>query len=102
MKKIIVRQICLAILLYFSCLQFPSEASAQNVRVTIKMENTAMENVMTEIERQTRYLFGSDKDVDLSVKVTVDVDNEPLSTALDQMVRGTGISYDIKDSRRTV
>ena len=57
-----------------------------------------MENVMTEIERQTRYLFGSDKDVDLSVKVTVDVDNEPLSTALDQMVRGTGISYDIKDS----
>lgn len=98
MKKIIVRQICLAILLYFSCLQFPSEASAQNVRVTIKMENTAMENVMTEIERQTRYLFGSDKDVDLSVKVTVDVDNEPLSTALDQMVRGTGISYDIKDS----
>ena len=98
MKKIIVRQICLAILLYFSCLQFPSEAFAQNVRVTIRMENTAMENVMTEIERQTRYLFGSDKDVDLSVKVTVNVDNEPLSTALDQMVRGTGISYDIKDS----
>ena len=98
MKKIIVRQICLAILLYFSCLQFPSEAFAQNVRVTIRMENTAMENVMTEIERQTRYLFGSDKDVDLSVKVTVDVDNEPLSTALDQMVRGTGIRYDIKDS----
>ena len=98
MKKIIVRQICLAIVLYFSCLLSPSEASAQNVRVTIKMEDTAMENVMTEIERQTRYLFGSDKDVDLSVKVSVDVDNEPLSNALDQMVSGTDIRYEIKDS----
>ena len=98
MKKIIVRQICLTLAMSFLCFSVHGKLSAQAVRVSLDMEDVTMEKVMTEIEKQTRYLFGSDKDVDLTVKVTVIVDNAPLAEALDQMVKGTDIRYTISDS----
>ena len=98
MKKIIVRQICLTLVMSFLCFSVHGKLAAQTVRVSLDMEDVTMEKVMTEIEKQTRYLFGSDKDVDLTVKVTVIVDNAPLAEALDQMVKGTDIRYTISDS----
>jgi TonB-linked SusC/RagA family outer membrane protein len=71
---------------------------AQNIRVTINMQNVPMESVMNEIEKQTKYLFISDKEVDIKQNVSVNAQNKPLNEALAQMVKGTDITYKISNS----
>ena len=53
---------------------------------------------MNEIERQTKFLFGINDDVDVNRLVTVNVTNQSLQAALDQMVKGTDITYQISSS----
>lgn len=61
MNKKIIQQIRLSILLFVPALLFPlSTILAQNVRVTIRENKVKMEQVISSIERQTRYLFGID------------------------------------------
>lgn len=97
MNKKIIQQIRLSILLFVPALLFPlSTILAQNVRVTIRENKVKMEQVISSIERQTRYLFGIDDDVNTDLLVTVNVENEPLKKALDEMVRGTDIAYSVE------
>ena len=97
MNKKIIQQIRLSILLFVPALLFPlSAVHAQNARVTIRGNKVKMEQVISAIERQTRYLFGIDDDVNTGLLVTVQVENEPLKKALDEMVRGTDISYTVE------
>ena len=97
MNKKIIQQIRLSILLFVPALLFPlSSLHAQNVRVTIRGNGVKMEQVISAIERQTRYLFGIDDDVNTNLPVSVHVENEPLKKALDEMVRGTDISYTVE------
>ncbi len=99
MNKKIIQQIRLSILLFVPALLFPlSTILAQNVRVTIRENKVKMEQVISSIERQTRYLFGIDDDVNTDLLVTVNVENEPLKKALDEMVRGTDIAYSVEGS----
>lgn len=97
MNKKIIQQIRLSILLFVPALLFPlSSLHAQNVRVTIRGNGVKMEQVISAIERQTRYLFGIGDNVNTNQLVSVHVENEPLKKALDEMVRGTDISYTVE------
>ena len=94
MNKKIIQQIRLSILLFVPALLFPLSAlRAQNVRVTIRENGSKMEQVISAIERQTRYLFGIDDEVNTDLPVTVHAENEPLKNVLDEMSRGTDIVY---------
>ena len=67
MNKKIIQQIWLPILLVLACLYTPfTSVYAQNIRVTIQLKDVRMKQVMTEIEKQTRYLFAIDDDVDVT------------------------------------
>ncbi|WP_296113123.1 TonB-dependent receptor [uncultured Alistipes sp.] len=55
-----------------------------------------MEQVISAIERQTRYLFGIDDEVNTDLPVTVHAENEPLKKVLDEMFRGTDIIYTVE------
>ena len=58
MNKKIIQQIRLSILLFVPALLFPASViHAQNVRVTIRENKVKMEQVISAIEGQTRYLF---------------------------------------------
>jgi len=94
MKKKIVLRVCMTMALTFFISIQTITAYAQTVRVTLDMEDVEMIEVMKSIEKQTRYLFGTN-DVDITRHITVKVNDEPLDNALDQMVRGTGIIYRI-------
>ena len=97
MNKKIIQQIRLSILLFVPALLFPASViHAQNVRVTSRENKVKMEQVISAIEGQTRYLFGIDDSVDTDLLVTVHVENEPLKKALDEMVRGTDIAYSVE------
>ncbi|MEG2370037.1 MAG: TonB-dependent receptor [Alistipes sp.] len=55
-----------------------------------------MRVAMDEIEKQTKYLFVSQQDVDVDRPISIHVQDRPLSVALDQMVAGSTITYVIK------
>ena len=97
MNKKIIQQIRLSILLFVPALLFPLSAlRAQNVRVTIRENGAKMEQVISAIERQTRYLFGIDDEVNTDLPVTVHAENEPLKKVLDEMFRWTDIVYTVE------
>lgn len=74
MNKKIIQRISLLILLFVLPVAYPvNDVHAQDVRVTIRMDKVRMEQVMNEIERQTKYLFGSADNVDVNRIVTVQV-----------------------------
>ena len=83
--------------MFVPALLFPLSAlRAQNVRVTIRENGAKMEQVISAIERQTRYLFGIDDEVNTDLPVTVHAENEPLKKVLDEMFRGTDIVYTVE------
>ena len=97
MNKKIIQQIRLSILLFVPALLFPLSAlRAQNVRVTIRENGSKMEQVISAIERQTRYLFGIGDEVNTDLPVAVHAENEPLKKVLDEMFRGTDIVYTVE------
>ena len=87
--------VLMAVVLFI--ISFPSSGHAQNVRVTINMENARMETVMDSIESQTQYLFTVSEGVDISRKVSVKVSNEKLSVALEQMLADTGLKWSVSE-----
>ena len=87
-----------SILLLYFCIFLSVSASAQNVRVTLKMENQMMETVMDAIEQQTRYLFTVDDGVDLNRRISINVQNAPLNSALDQIAAGAGVTWAISET----
>ncbi len=97
MNKKCIQQIkCLFTLLFGVCLLLGSTRSyAQTNRVSIRQENVPMERVMNEIEKQTGYLFLSNNDVDIQRPVSVRLENGTLNEALDQMLKGSGVTYKV-------
>jgi hypothetical protein len=63
--------------------------------VTVHLKDTAYEVVLKELEKQSGYRFYYDTaDLD-TVKISVDVERQPLSKVLDQLFEGTGMSYSL-------
>ena len=91
------KSLIISLFAVLSCLT-ASHASAQTARVTIGMRQVKMEQVMNEIEKQTRYLFIHDKNLDTDRTVSVEVRDRPVAEALEQMVGGTGLTYEINGS----
>ena len=99
MNKKFIQRVGLYILLFVSSLFVSSlYGQSSDIRVTVRMEKAPMKRVMGEIERQTRYLFGYDDQVDVNRIVSVHVVNRPLVEALDAMVAGSNISYVVQGS----
>ena len=72
-------------------------AQAQTARFTIHMENVSMEQVVNEIEKQSRYLFLFNKDIDSRrIIVSVDAENQTITQILPGLFEGTGLDYTIE------
>lgn len=71
---------------------------AQEVRLTLSLEQEPLRKVIDEIESQTQYLFATDEKIDVNRKVSVKVSSQPLSVALDQIIRGTDWQWKIDGS----
>ena len=99
MNKKFIQQIrCLVTFLFMLFLAtVPYGAKSQTpVKVTLSLKNVRMQVVMNEIEKQTKYLFVTQQDVDLDRVVSVDVRDRSLSEALDQMIAGSNVEYVVK------
>lgn len=63
-------------------------------KVTIRLDRVPMKQAMAEIEKQTTLLFLTTY-VDTDRLVSIDVRSAPVEKALDQMVRGADIHYEV-------
>ena len=72
-------------------------AQAQTARFTIHMENVPMEQVVNEIEKQSRYLFLFNKDIDSRrIIVSVNAENQTITQILPVLFKDTELDYTIE------
>jgi len=82
------------------CLLLIGTLSAFSQNVTLKYENTTIEQVLNSIKKQTGYsLVFSDQVLDVNRKVTIDVKNTSYAQALEQLLAGTDVTYVLKDKK---
>lgn len=80
--------------LFIGILSIYAENSfSQNARVSINKHNAQLEQILTEIEKQTDYLFIYNDQVEVKQRVSVDAKNMPVSQVLDNLFKDKGISY---------
>ena len=72
-------------------------AQAQTARFTIHLDNVPMEQVVNEIEAQSRYLFLFNKDIDSRrIIVSVHAENQTITQILPALFKDTGLDYTIE------
>ena len=89
------------------CCLFAVPTRAQSVPVTLRVADVPLEQVLNAIEKQTTYLFVYDKSVDVTRKISLDVEAMPLKGVLENLFRSTDIAYAVEKtsivlSRRAV
>lgn len=98
MKKGLLWHLCFTVSVGLALLLHSGIASAQDVRVTLDMEDTALEEVLGALESQTRYLFSPSSDVDVKQSVSINVSGAELKTVLAQLKAQTGLDFSIENA----
>ena len=93
-----VRALLLLPVWMLMCCLFTLNAQAQSVLVTLQLTDKPLEQVLVAIEKQTTYLFVYDKSVDVSQRVTIDVKDAQLKSALNTLFKSTNISYAVENT----
>ncbi len=84
-------------LLFTASMGVFANGNAQSMRVNINVENVSTKKVLSEIEKQTDYLFVyNKKEVDLDRKTSVNAVNETTADVLSSIFEGTDIVYAIE------
>ena len=72
---------------------FAENTHSQNARVSISKRNAQLDEVLSEIENQTDYLFIYNNQVDVNRRVSVKVKNQPVSAVLSDILKNSGVNY---------
>lgn len=101
--KVFSIKFCLAMRLTFflfmvSVLTIQAAVNAQNVRVTFKLENVSMQSALERIESSTSYKFVyNNKKIDSEQMISIEAQNEPLSSVLNRLFQGRNISFNLRN-----
>ncbi len=71
-------------------------ASAQNSRITLKLDNASLEKALEGIESQTQYLFFNTGVDPKATKISLDVTDETIGNVCEALFTPAGISYRIE------
>lgn len=82
------------ILILISSFQLSAAVYSQGNKVTLKMENTSLEQVIWEIQKQTDFVFMyGTQDVSKVARLTVDMKDKTVNEILNLCLRNTGLIY---------
>lgn len=97
-KSFLVMRLTLLFTLLSSALAFSSNSYAQNLKLSLRLKNANVKEVLRAIEDQSEFIFFyQDQQIDLSRKVNITVENENITEILDQLFKGTANVYTIRD-----
>ena len=74
-KSLLVMRITLFIILISSAFAFSSNSYAQNARLSLRMNNATVKDILKAIEDQSEFIFFyQDQQIDLNRKIDLDVE----------------------------
>jgi len=86
------------LLIFLSFMQISAKVYSQAGKLDLNIKNSTILEVFEEIEDNTTYRFFYDNDqVELSKKVSINTKEEEISTVLEELFRGTDLTYQVKD-----
>ena len=91
-----VMKLTASFLLLCSCFAFAGHANSQNAKVSLNKNRAQLGEVLDEIEKQTDYLFVSNRDVDLKQKVSVRAKDESVQEVLSKVLKNTGLTFTVE------
>ena len=84
------------VLILISSFQLSAAVYSQSNRVTLKMDEVSLEQVIWEIQKQTDFVFMyGTRDIAKVDRLTVDMTDKTVNEILDQCLRNTGLIYEI-------
>ncbi|WP_298535319.1 TonB-dependent receptor [uncultured Algibacter sp.] len=76
------------------CFQLMAFTSFSQNQVTLKMDNTSLQSILSQIEFQTTFNFVYNNDeIDSNLKISIDIVEKDISSALDVLFESTEIQY---------
>jgi len=88
----------LLMLFVFVGLAFADSGYAQKTMLNLSMENRTVDEVLSEIQKNTGFVFFYNNNVvDTDRKVSVKVKNENVFKVLDQIFQGTSVGYKVSE-----
>jgi TonB-linked SusC/RagA family outer membrane protein len=88
------------VLLLFSMIFFSLVIFAQDVKITIKMENEPIKSILNEIEKKSNYTFVySSTLIDTRRNISLVADNEKLETVVAKLCTIAGLNYSFEGKR---
>lgn len=98
LHKVLCGMVCFVSVLCASGMQkLDAKPSKQEKRVTLSLKNVPLKQALTDIERQTQYLFFN-KDVDYSRNVSIKIKNATTEEVCSALLTPLGIAYEIQKS----
>ncbi|MCC8035723.1 MAG: carboxypeptidase-like regulatory domain-containing protein [Rikenellaceae bacterium] len=98
MNKNGIQQLLTTLLAILFTTALSNDLSAQAPSLTLSLDKVPMSQAMKEIESQTKLLFFYTDKIDLSRTVSVNVNNATLSETLSQMLAGSDLGFQIRES----
>ncbi|WP_159517979.1 SusC/RagA family TonB-linked outer membrane protein [Sunxiuqinia indica] len=74
---------------------FANEGYSQDTKLTVVMNNSSIEDVLGNIENQSKFRFFYNEKIDVDKKVSVDFLNENIFEILDNLFKGTNLKYEV-------
>ncbi len=79
-----------------SLIQIQANSYSQTKKISLNLENVAVQQVINEIESLSEYKFLLNRrDVDLNRKISIKVKKKPIATILLQLFKGTDVGYEV-------
>lgn len=79
-----------------SLIQIHANSYSQTKKISLNLENVAVQQVINEIESLSEYKFLLNRrDVDLNRRISIKVKKKPIATILLQLFKGTDVGYEV-------
>lgn len=95
----ILRKMKLTLMLLFLTVltSIAADSYSQSVKLTLKLENTRIEDVLGRIEDQSKFRFFYNEEINLEKRISLNASDKSIVNILDEIFRGKGIHYEIID-----
>lgn len=98
LKKVLIMAKLVMLFILVSFMQISAKVYSQGGKLDIQVKNLSIREVFEEIEDNSPFRFFYDNDqVDLTKKVSINTRGEDLSDVLEELFKGTDLTYELKD-----
>ncbi len=95
-KRLLIMKLTLVLCLFVGLLSSMAETKAQSTRLSLKIEQGKVKDVIEEVERQTDYSFMYDNNVfDVNRIISVNLENSSIDAIMDQVIEGQNLKFEL-------